>query len=285
MNDFQGGLMSLRINTNPGSAFSSYQLKKTGQDLSESLARLSTGKKINNASDDAAGMVIANTLLSQSNGYGQAVKNANDAISIAQVADGALGQATDILQNIRIKAIQAAGAAQSPESRQAIQADISKNLESLKNIADNTSFNGQKLLSGSFTDKAFQVGASSGETIEISLGSLEPSMVAEGSGTLADINVTTPEGAQAAIKLSDSALDYIGQQRSQVGSTMNQLESTINNLSNSQINTLKSASEIQDLDYAEESLNLNKIKFLSKVQAFAQTQANVTAKKIIDIFE
>lgn len=278
--------MSLRINTNPVSDFSTYRLQKTQKGLSGSLERLSTGKKINKASDDAAGMVIANTLESQSNGFIQAIKNANDAVSIAQVADGALGQATDLIQDIRVKAIQAAGAAQSPESLQAIQADITKNLESLKSIADTTSFNGQKLLSGTFTDKEFQVGASSGETVEISLGSIDPAMIATGSaGTLADIDVTTPEDALAAIEFSDSALDYISQQRSQVGAVMNRLESSINNLSNSQINTLKSASEIQDLDFAEESAILNKIKLLSKAQSFARTQADVTAKKVMDIFK
>ncbi len=277
--------MSLRINTNPDSAFSTYQLQKSRQYLSDSLSHLSTGKKINKASDDAAGMSIANELISQSNGFAQAIKNANDAISIAQVADGALGQATDIIQDIRVKAIQAASAAQSPESRQAIQADISKNLESLKSISDTTSFNGQKLLSGTFTGKEFQVGAVSGETIEISLGSLDPAKISDAvSGTLADINVTTPEGAQAAIDMSDAALDYVGTQQSQVGSAMNQLDSTINNLSNSRINILSAASGIQDLDYVEASMNLNKMKALSKAQAFAQTEANASTKKIIDIF-
>lgn len=277
--------MSLRINTNPGSASSSYQLKKTGQDLSGSLARLSTGKKINQASDDAAGMVIANILESQTNGFGQAIKNAADAVSIVQVADGALAQAADLVQDIRIKAIQAAGPAQSPESRQAIQADISSRLDSLKNIAGNTSFNGQKLLSGAFTDQVFQVGASSGETIEISLGSVNPEMIyADSPASLSDIDVTTPAGTQQAIEISDAALDYIGGQRSQVGAVMNRLESVIDNLSNSRINTLESLSEIQDLDYAEESANLNKIKFLAKAQAFARSKADETAKKMIDIF-
>ncbi|MCD4678097.1 MAG: flagellin [Desulfobacula sp.] len=278
--------MSLRINTNTGSAFSSYQLQKSQTDLSGSLQRLSTGKRINKASDDAASMAIANKLASQSRGFGQAIRNANDAISITQVADGALGQATDLIQNIRVKAIQAASAAQSPESRQAIQADIGKSLESLKDIAQNTSFNGQKLLSGAFTDKQFQVGASSGETIEISLGSIDPAMISdETMGALADIDVTTQEGAQAAIELTDVALDYISRQQSQVGSSQNQLESTINNLSNARINTLSAESEIRDLDYAEESMNLNKIKLLSKARAFALAQANTTAKHIVDIFE
>ena len=278
--------MSLRINTNTGSAFSTYQLQKSQTDLSESLQRLSTGKRINKASDDAASMVIANKLASQSRGFGQAIRNANDAISITQVADGALAQATDLIQNIRVKAIQAASAAQSPESRQAIQADIGKSLESLKDIAQNTSFNGQKLLSGAFTDKQFQVGAFSGETIEISLGSIDPAMISDETlGALADIDVTTQEGAQAAIELTDVALDYISRQQSQVGSSQNQLESTINNLSNARINTLSAESEIRDLDYAEESMNLNKIKLLSKARAFALAQANTTAKHIVDIFE
>ncbi|OGR10525.1 MAG: hypothetical protein A2097_06220 [Desulfobacula sp. GWF2_41_7] len=277
--------MSLKINTNPVSDFSTYRSQKTQKGLAESLERLSTGKKINKASDDAAGMVIANTLKSQSNGFIQAIKNANDAVSITQVADGALGQASDLVQDIRIKAIQAASAAQSPESLQAIQADITKNLESLKSIADTTAFNGQQLLSGTFTDKEFQVGVLPGETVDISLGSIDPAMIATGTtGTLADIDVTTPEGAAAAIEFSDSALDYIGQQRSEVGAVMNRLESSINNLSNSQISTLKSESEIQDLDFAEESAILNRIKLLSKAQSFAQNQANTTAKKVMDIF-
>ena len=276
--------MSLRINTNTGSSFASYQLQKTQTDLSDSLARLSTGKIINKASDDAASMVIANTLASQSRGFGQAIRNANDAISITQVADGALGQATDLIQDIRVKAIQAASAAQSPVSRQAIQADIGKSLESLTDIARNTSFNGQKLLSGTFTDKQFPVGASSGETIEISLGSIDPAKISDETlGALTDINVTTEGGAQAAIDLTDIALDYISQQRSQVGSSQNQLESTINNLSNARINTLSAESEIRDLDFAEESSNLNKIKLLSKTRAFALAQANATSKGVLDI--
>ena len=277
--------MSLRINTNTSSAFSSYQLQKSQQDLSDSLQRLSTGRRINKASDDAAGMVIANQLASQSNGFGQAIRNANDAISITQVADGALGQAADLIQDIRVRAIQAASAAQSPESLQAIQADIDSSLAALTDIAKNTSFNGHKLLSGTFTDRQFQVGTSSGETVEISIGSIDPTRISDQTlGAFADIDVTTQDGAQAAIELADTALDYISQQRSNIGSSQNQLESTINNLSNARINTLSAESQIRDLDYAEESMILNKIKLLSKARSFAFAQANATAKNIVDIF-
>jgi flagellin len=277
--------MSFRINTNTSSAFSGYQLQKGHQALSGSLERLSTGKHINKASDDASGMMIANALASQARGYGQAIRNSNDAISITQVADGALGQASDIVQNIRIKALQAANGAQSPESLQAIQADIGNSLQSINDIAQNTSFNGQKLLSGSFTDKEFQIGAASGETLNISLGSIDPGQITHDSlGTLSDIDVSTAEGAQNAIQMADAALEYIGQQRSQVGSTENRLESSINTLSTTMNNTISAQSEIEDLDFAEESMNLNRIKILGKARAFAQTQANTSAKNILDLF-
>lgn len=277
--------MGFKINTNTGSAFSSYQLQKGQQALSESLERLSTGKKINKASDDAAGMTIANRLASQAKGFGQAIKNSNDAISITQVADGALGQASEIVQDIRVKAIQAASAAQSPETRLAIQADIENSLQSIKDIAQNTTFNSQKLLSGTFTDKQFQVGAAPGETLNISLGSIDPGQITHDTlGTLSQIDVSTEEGAQNAIQVADAALEYIGQQRSQVGSNANQLESSINTLSTAMINTISAKSEIQDLDFAEESMNLNKIKILGKAQAFAQAQANTSAKNVLDLF-
>lgn len=276
--------MGFTINTNTNSAFSHLQLQKGHQALSESLERLSTGKRINKAADDASGMVIANTLGSQAKGFGQAIRNSNDAISITQIADGALGQASDIIQNIREKAIQAANGSQSTESRQAIQTEIETALESLGNIAQDTSFNGQKLLSGNFSNKQFQTGGSSGETMTISLGSIDPSQISHDTlGTLSDIDLYTQEGAQNAIQVADAALEYVDQQRSQVGSNENQLKSTINTLSNAMINTFSAQSEIQDLDYAEESMILNKIKLLGKTQAFAQAQANTSAKNILNV--
>jgi flagellin len=279
-------MMSLRINTNPGSLLSNYQLKKSQADLAQSLQKLSTGRRINKASDDASGMVIANKLASHADGYAQAIRNANDAVSITQIADGALEQATELVQGIRVKAIQAAGIAQSPQSRQAIQAEISKSLTTLKDIAQNTSFNGQKLLSGTFTGKSFQVGAASGETVEISIGSIDPSQITDDAlGSVSDLDVTTEEGAQNAIALADAALDYISGERARVGSYQNRLESTINNLSNARINTLSAESDIRDLDFAEESTHLNRIKMLAKSRAFAQNQANITAGRIVDILE
>jgi flagellin len=276
--------MSFSINTNTSSLFSNNQLQKSQRGLTDSLERLSTGKRINKASDDASGMVIADRLASQARGFGQAIRNANDSISIAQIADGALGQATQVVQDIRVKVLQAGSGAQSTGSRQAIQAEINKSLEVLGSISQDTSYNGQKLLSGTFTDKQFQVGANSGETIEISLASIDPSKIThEEYGSLADIDVTTDEGVQAAIGMTDYALDSISQERAQLGSTHNQLESTINNLSEARINTFSSESSIRDLDFAEESSNLNKMNLLLKARVFALAQANEHSKNILNV--
>lgn len=276
--------MSLRINTNSNSAFSSYQLNKNQNDLTGSIEKLSTGRRINRAADDASGMAIANRLESLSRAFGQDIRNANDAISIVQVADGAMEEATELLQDIRVKAMQAGNASQSSESRLAIQADIDKSLEALGNIANDTSFNNQKLLSGTFTNKQFQVGANPGETISISLGSIEPSKISDDAlGSLSDIDVTSDQGVEDALEMTDMAINYINRQRSQAGSTQNQLESTINNLSSTMINTMSAESEMRDLDFAEESSNLNRIKLLAKAKTFALAQAGEASKRILDV--
>ncbi|THB78207.1 MAG: flagellin FliC [Desulfobacteraceae bacterium] len=275
--------MSFRINT-PNSLYGNFQLQNGQKSLQQSLERIASGHRINRASDDAAGMVIADKLASQRLGFGQAIRNANDTISIVQTADGALGQATQILQDIRVKALQAASGAQSQESRQAIQADIGKALSSLSDIAQNTSYNGQKLLSGAFSDKTFQIGANSGETVDLSIGSIDPGQIThETLGSLSEIDVTTDEGAQAAIQLADTALAYVNEQRSGLGSTQNQLSSTINNLYTAKNNTAAAESVIRDTDYAEESIILNRISNLQKARAFARAKADETAKKIVDI--
>lgn len=276
--------MSLKINT--GGGFSTYSLQKNQQELSRSLNRLSTGKQINAASDYAAGMAIANKLSSQARGMGQAIRNANDAISISQVAEGALGQASDLVLNIREKAIQASSAAQTPATRNAIQAEIAQSLNVLKGIASQTRFNGQPLLSGTFTNQQFQIGPESGQTVDISIGSADPSQMTNEEGqSLSEIDVTTVEGAQSAIRAADNALAYISDQRSRIGANVGRLESAINNLSASQINTLASESQIRDLDYAEESMNLNRMKLLARAGAFARAQSGNVSRQIVDLFE
>lgn len=177
-NHLHGGkTMALRINTNVSSLNAHKNMVKTDNQLTTSLERLASGLRINKAADDASGMSIADSLRSQGMGLGQAVKNANDGINIVQTADAALEESINIVNTIKTKAIQAAQDGQTTESRAAIQADIDKLMEELDIIAKTTSFNGQKLLSGQFTDKKFQIGAYSGETVNISIASSESTKI------------------------------------------------------------------------------------------------------------
>ena len=278
--------MSITIN-NTNTSFALNQLSQGSKGINSSLERLSSGRRINKAADDASGMVIANQLLSQARGAGQAMRNATDAIAITQVADGALNEATSLLQGIREKALQAANASQSDETRQALQADINKSLEQINNIAQNTTYNGQQLLSGTFTNKSFQVGANSGETINISIGSTEANKLGDQNvGMLSDINVTTQEGAQNAIKIADEAIAQIDTTRGEIGSSQNQLTSNINTLATTQVNLMAAQSNIQDVDYAEEAMNFAKMKVLNEAQSFALAQAqNVNKQNVVGLLQ
>ena len=165
--------MGFRINTNVAALNAHTSAVRNNKSLNNSLARLSSGLRINKAADDASGMAIADSLRSQANSLGQAISNANDGISLVQTADGAMDEQLKILDTIKTKAIQAASDGQTTSSRAAIQKDVNRLLEQLDNIAKTTSFNGQVLLSGRFSNKEFQVGAFSNQTIKTSIANTQ----------------------------------------------------------------------------------------------------------------
>ncbi|MDY4445981.1 flagellin B [Campylobacter sp.] len=169
--------MAFRINTNITALNNHNNARKTDDRLNASLTHLSSGLRINKAADDASGMTIADSLKSQANSLGQAIANGNDAIGIVQTADGAMDEQLQIIDTIRTKAIQAAQDGQSTDSRKALQADISRLMEELDNIAKTTSFNGKQLLNGNFSNQNFQIGAYSNETVQISIGATESSKI------------------------------------------------------------------------------------------------------------
>ncbi|MGD9731473.1 MAG: flagellin [Desulfamplus sp.] len=177
--------MGLGINSNISSLIAQKNYSYIQKSQSSSLERLSSGLRINKASDDGSGMYIADQLQSQVRGLGQAVKNANDAVSIVQTADGALDESIKIVETIKTKSIQASQDGHTLESRKVIQSDIDKLKEELDHIARSTSFNGQKLLSGGFSNKEIQVGAYTGETVRISIDSAESTKI--GHTTVAEV--------------------------------------------------------------------------------------------------
>ncbi|MBU0633356.1 flagellin B [bacterium] len=162
--------MGFRINTNIAAMNAHTSATINNRAMDSSLSKLSSGLRINTAADDASGMSIADSLRSQASALGQAIANANDGISIIQIADKAMDEQIKILDTIKTKATQAAQDGQSADSRKALQADISRLMEELDNIASTTAFNGQSLLSGQFTNKEFQIGAYSNQSIKASIG-------------------------------------------------------------------------------------------------------------------
>jgi flagellin len=161
--------MALSVNTNISSLNAQRNLTKSGDGLATSMQRLSSGMRINSAKDDAAGLQISNRLTSQISGLGVAQRNANDGISMAQTAEGAMQESTNILQRMRELSLQSANGSNSSEDRAALQKEVAALQTEITRIAETTSFGGQNLLDGSFGTKAFQVGSNSGETISVGL--------------------------------------------------------------------------------------------------------------------
>ncbi|XAK25935.1 flagellin [Campylobacter coli] len=169
--------MGFRINTNVAALNAKANSDLNSKALDQSLARLSSGLRINSAADDASGMAIADSLRSQANTLGQAISNGNDALGILQTADKAMDEQLKILDTIKTKATQAAQDGQSTKTRTMLQADINRLMEELDNIANTTSFNGKQLLSGGFINQEFQIGASSNQTIKASIGATQSSKI------------------------------------------------------------------------------------------------------------
>ncbi|MCI4406152.1 MAG: flagellin B [Sulfuricurvum sp.] len=169
--------MGFRINTNIAAMNAHTNAMANNRNLDSSLSKLSSGLRINSAADDASGMAIADSLRSQASSLGQAIANANDGVGIIQTADKAMDEQLKILDTIKTKATQAAQDGQTSQSRQALQKDIARLMENLNNIASQTSFNGQNLLNGGFTNKEFQVGAFSNETVKVNIGATNSNQI------------------------------------------------------------------------------------------------------------
>ncbi|HID01887.1 MAG TPA: flagellin, partial [Desulfobacterales bacterium] len=164
--------MALTINTNVPSLNAQRNLSKSQNTLSRSMERLSSGLRINSAKDDAAGLAISNRMSAQIRGMNQATRNANDGISLAQTAEGAMQESTNILQRIRELAVQSANATNSAADRGALQAEVNQLKAEMNRIAQSTTFNGLNILDGTFVSQQFQVGANANETIGVSIASM-----------------------------------------------------------------------------------------------------------------
>jgi len=270
--------MSLFVNINVSSLNAQRQLFTTGNNLSTAFERLSSGFRINSAADDAAGLQITDRMTSQVQGLNQAVRNANDGISLAQTAEGAMSETTTALQRIRTLAIQSQNGINSSADRVALQKEVSALRTEISRISTTTQFAGVNILSGDFSAK-FLVGANAGQTISVNLSSAALARAgvngfsATGLGILAD-NVLTEQGASRLLTAVDSAISAVGGLRADLGALQNRFQSTIRNLSNISENVSAARSRIKDADFATETAELSRNQILQQASTTILAQAN-----------
>ena len=263
--------MSLFVNTNVSSLNAQRQIFNVSNSLSTSFERLSSGFRINSAADDAAGLQISERMTSQIQGLDQAARNANDAISLTQTAEGALDESTTALQRIRTLAIQALNGINSAEDRAALSAEVTALKNEISRIAKTTEFAGLSILKGNF-EATFLVGANEGQSVTVSIGD-----TAGGFGTTGlSVTGTVDSDLNADVLLGqvDDALSKIGTVRSELGALQNRFQSTIRNLSNISENVSAARSQIRDTDFATETASLTRNQIMQQASTTVLAQAN-----------
>jgi flagellin len=290
----------MRINTNVAAMTAQESATRTNSNLSSSLEKLSSGLRINKASDDSSGLAIADKLRTQASGTGQAISNGNSAIALTQIADKAMAEQSNILDIVKTKLIQAATATTSTAGRQAIGKDIDKLMDQLDNIASQTNYNGIQLLQKSATDtgtagsQTFQMGDKAANTIStgdsvqsnvtgLSLTTLS-GQVSAGVTSAGGTGITAANARTQMLEV-DQAIDRLNGWRADFGSTQNQLESAVRNLGTQQTNIKNAESVIRDVDYAQESANFSKQNIVAQAGTYAMSQANAMQQNVLRLLQ
>lgn len=261
--------MAITVNTNVTSMKAQKNLNTSSSGLATSMERLSSGLRINSAKDDAAGLAISNRLNSQVRGLDVGMRNANDGISVAQIAEGAMQEQTNMLQRMRDLAVQSVNGANSTSDKEALQAEIDQLASEITAISNSTAFGDTKLLSGGFTGKSFQVGHQEGENISISISATDATTLAVNA-----LAVSNDSVASTAIVSIDSALKLIDTQRATLGAVQNRLAHNISNSANTQSNVADAKSRIVDVDFAKETAQMTKNQVLQQTGSSMLAQAN-----------
>ncbi len=287
--------MSLYINTNVSSLNAQRNMMNSTKSLDTSYTRLASGLRINSAKDDAAGLQISNRLTSQINGLDQGNRNANDGISLAQTAEGAMDEVTGMLQRMRTLAQQSANGSNSAKDREALQKEVDQLGAEINRISSATTFAGTKLLDGSFGG-TFQVGADANQTISFSLsqaGGFSISGISTAaSGAAAtvfagatSINISSQSTAQAVLGAVDSMLEVVDGKRAELGAVQNRMESTIRNQANISENVSAARSRIRDADFATETANMTKQNILQQAASSILSQANQRPQSALSLLQ
>jgi flagellin len=281
------------INTNVLSLVTQNNLMKSQSALGSAVERLSSGLRINSAKDDAAGQAIANRFTSNIKGLTQASRNANDGISLAQTAEGALTEINNNLQRVRELTVQASTGTNTLKDQSSIQAEISSRLAEIDRSSKTTEFNGTKLLDGVITTVGIQVGANGTANDQISIGLADASSTGLGVNALTFGAAVTAAGAPAAnataaaadLTAIDAAIANVDKQRSSLGATQNQLTSAVTNIGTTVTNLTASRSRIEDADYATEVSNMTRAQILQQAGTSVLAKANQTSNGVMALLQ
>jgi flagellin len=282
----------MRINTNVSSLNAQEAAQNTNKLMQNSLEKLSTGVRINKAADDASGLAIADKLRTQATSINQGIDNGNSAIALLQIADKSMAEQSKILDTIKAKLIQANTDTTSSAGREAIAKDVSKLLEQLNNIGEQTNYNGRQLISnsagtGSASIHTFQVGEKSTDTIStVAISANTTGLKLTGlSGQVANAKTFSKANAAAAQTLINAAITSLNTMRADIGSTQNQVESAVRNLMTQATNVKAAESIIRDVDYALESANFNKQNIIAQAGTYAISQANSAQQNVLRLLQ
>ncbi|OQS42235.1 MULTISPECIES: flagellin [Chromobacterium] len=282
--------MAITVNTNIASLNAQRNLNQSSNSLQVSLQRLSSGMRVNSAKDDAAGLAISQTLTSAIRGNNQAIKNANDGISVGQTAEGALGQIANNMQRIREIAVQASNGSVSNTNRSQLQSEVDQLTQEISRIVQTTQFNGTSLLSGGSV-LTFQVGSSGAATNQVSISSTDLTSA----GTLnaynssltntGTISVTTQAGASGALSSLDADIAQISNIRSTFGAVQNRFDAVVSNLQNYTENLTAANSRIVDVDFAAETATLTKNQILQQAGTSILKNANSLPQSALTLLQ
>jgi flagellin len=274
--------MALTVNTNMAAMRASNSLNQTQGALSTTLSRVSSGLRITKAADDAAGQAVATNLSTQARSGKQAIRNANDGVSVIQTAESASKEVISILDRMRELAVQSSSETLEDGERAYIDAEFHQLSDEIERIAQVTEFNDIALTEGTNASLAVQVGvdASSNSRISITLGNLSTTNLSVETG---DVDLTAATAAQTAITTIDAAIDSVNSMRASYGSVQNRLESSINNMA-SYVEALSSAaSQIQDADYAHETAEMTRLQVMQQAGMAALGQARGMNQSVLSL--
>jgi flagellin len=265
--------MGLRINTNVASLTAQRNMFNVTEKLQGNFARLASGQRIATASDDAAGLAISERMRSQIRSYSVASRNAQDGLSLAQTAEGAMEELSNIVSRMRELAMQAANGTYSQEDRDVLEEEFVALYTEIDRVAQDAEFNGNNLLDGTFPNVDIQVGIEAGEVITLQMADLQAANLGGGAG-IDSLTIATMASASTALDELDNAITTINTTRGNVGAQSNRLNSAMRSILNARENLSASESRIRDVDVAEETANLTKNSIMQQAAVTVLAQAN-----------